>query len=96
MDQGRLADQSLEICGRGSSLGYIYRLQLVDGSHSAYTSLDLDLSLVYHWLRDVCLGRMDPAELWHAGQLPTVGHHRHSGPGQDVVGVITSSAPRVS
>ena len=89
VDPARLARQSLAVRCRNHGLGHLYRLQPLDGGHGAYATLDLDLSLVHHRLRDVCLGRMDPAEFWHAGQLPTVGHHRHSGLGQDVVGVIT-------
>ena len=91
MDTAGLAHQSLEIRRGSHGLGYLYRLQPLDGGHCAHTTLDLDLSLVHHRLRDVCLGRMDPAEFWHAGQLLAVGHHRHSGPGQDVAGVIISS-----
>ena len=93
MDPAGLAHQSFEICSGGHGLGHIHRMQSLDGGHCAYTTLDLDLSLVHHRLRDVCLGRMDPAEFWHAGQLPAVGHHRHSGVGQDVVGLTTSSWP---
>lgn len=96
MDTAGLAHQSLEIRRGSHGLGHLYRVQPMDGGHGAYAPLDLDLSLVYRRLRDVCLGRMDPAELWHAGQLPAVGHHRHSGPGQDVAGVIISFGPRVS
>ena len=91
MDTTRLAGQSFPILSRSHGLGHIHRLQPVDGCHGAHTTPDLDLSLVHRWLRDVCLGRVDPAEFWHAGQLPAVGHDRHSGVGQDVVGMITSS-----
>ena len=91
MDPARLADQSFEIRCRGSSLGHLYRLQPLDGGHGTYATLDLDLSLVHYRLRDVCLGRLDPAEFWNAGQLPVAGHYRHSSPGQDVAGVIISS-----
>ena len=90
MDQAGLAHQSFAIRGRGHGLGYLYRLQPMDGGHRTHTTLDLDLSLVHRRLRDVCLGRLDPAEFWYAGQLPAVGHHRHSGPGQDVAGMTTS------
>jgi len=62
----------------------------MDGGHRAHTTLDLDLSLVHTRLRDVCLGRMDPPELWHASKLPAAGHYRHSGAGQDVAGMIIS------
>ena len=88
MDTAGLAHQSFEIRCRGSSLGYINRLQPLDGGHGAHSALDLDLSMVHHRLRDVCLGRLDSAEFRHAGQLPVAGHHRHSGPCQDVVSMI--------
>jgi hypothetical protein len=77
-------------CG-GHGLGHIHRLQPLDGSHGAHTALDLDLSLVHHRLRDVCLGCLDPAEFWHAGQLPAVGHYRLDSVGQDVDDLITFS-----
>jgi hypothetical protein len=91
MDPAGLAESSLEIFCGSNSLGYFYRLQPLDGSHRAHPTFDLDLSLVHRRLCDVRLGRMDAAEFWHAGQLPTVGHHRHSGIGQDVVAMIISS-----
>ena len=75
MDTAGLARSSLAIRSGGHGLGHINWLQSLDGGHSAHTALDLDLSLVHSRLRDVCLGRMDPAEFWHAGQLPAVGHH---------------------
>ncbi len=84
-----------EILCRSRGLGYFDRLQPVDGGHCANAALDLDLSLVHHRLRDVCLGRMDTAEFWHAGQLPVAGHYRHSGVGQDVDDVITFSWQQV-
>ena len=90
MDPTGLERQSLAIRRGGHSLGYLHRLQPLDGSHCSHTTPYLDLPLVHHRLRDVCLGRMDPAELWYAGQLPVVGHYRHSGVGQDVVALIIS------
>ena len=68
----------------------------MDGGHRAHTTPDLDLSLVHPRLRDVCLGRMDPAEFWHAGQLPAVGHHRHRCTGQDVDGLVVTFSWQVS
>ena len=75
VDTARLAGESLAVRGRGRSLGHIYRLQPLDGGHGTHTTLDLDLSLVHHRMRDVCLGGLDAPEFWHAGQLPIAGHH---------------------
>lgn len=94
MDPPGLAHQSCAFCCRGHGLGYLDRLQPLDGCHGTHPTPDLDLSLVHHRLRDVCLGCLDSAEFWHAGQLPALGHYRHSGVGQDVDGVITVSWPQ--
>lgn len=58
-------------------------MQPRDGSNRTRSALDLDLPVFHHWLRHLCLGRMDPAEFWHAGQLFAVGHHRPSGTRSD-------------
>jgi len=89
VDTTGLAGQFLAVCCRGHGLGHLDRLQSLDGCHGAHTTSDLDLPLVHHRMRDVCLGCLDPAEFRHAGQLSAVGHYRHSGIGQDVVGLIT-------
>ncbi len=91
MDTPGLAHQPCTICRGGHGLGHFHRLQSLDGSHGAHTTLDLDLSLVHCRLRDVCLGCLDPTEFRHAGQLSIVGHYRFCGVGQDVDGVIISS-----
>ena len=91
MDTPRLAGQSAQVRSGGPGLGHFHWLQPLDGSHGAHTTLDLDLSLVYHRLRDVCLGRMDPAEFRHAGKLSAADHHRLSGLGTHVDYLVTFS-----
>ena len=91
VDTPRLAEQSCEILSGGPGLGHLNRLQPLDGSHGANTTLDLDLSLVYSGLRDVCLGCMDPAEFRHAGKLSAADHHRLSGLGTHVDYLVTFS-----
>jgi len=51
-------------------------MQSSDGGHCAYAALDLNLSFFHHRMCNLCLGRLDPTELWHVGQLFAVGHHR--------------------
>ena len=52
-----------------------------DGANSAV--LDL-VSVVYCAMWDLCLGRLDPAQFRHVGQLLAVGHYRHCGTDQNV------------
>lgn len=95
MDPPGLEYQSFAVCRRGHGLGHFDRMQPLDGRYCATSAPDLDLSLVHSRLRNVCLGCLDSAEFWHAGQLPAAGHHRHSGIGQDVDRLITFSWLRV-
>jgi len=63
-------------------------MQPGDGGHGAHAALDLDLPVFYLGLCHICLGCMDPAEFWHAGQLSVVGHHRLSGTRSDDSGFL--------
>lgn len=92
MDTGGFPELAFEIQPGSRGLGHQHRLQSLDGGHSTHTAPDLDLSVFYLGLRDLCLGCLDSAEFWHAGQLSLVGHHRPGGSDQDAdVGDLTGS-----
>ena len=75
MDTGGFPELASEIQLGSCGLGHQHRLQSLDGGHSTQPAPDLDLSVFYLGLCDLCLGCLDSAEFWHAGQLSTVGHY---------------------
>ena len=83
MDTRRLCKLAFAIQFGSFCLDSQHRVQSGDGGHGANASFDLDLSFFYLGLCDICLGRLDPAQFRHAGQLSAVGHHRRGRPVED-------------